>query len=226
MKALTEPQHRVLGFLESFAGRTGYPPTLEEIGEAIGLSNVSAVRGHLVALEKKGYITRVPDKARSIRIIHRPSSLSRLKEKLHQVLRTDEGVLHHVVYGLAWLTWRRTTFLSGPRRGWVSEALESECTEHGWGLLEKRIGPDHVVVVVKTWPNHSPELVVGRFKAAGDAVRRRHPGEFHGPSLWERGYAVTTDIELLGGLLDELRDEQASKRRGSDAARPSPGASQ
>jgi hypothetical protein len=86
----------------------------------------------------------------------------------------------------------------------MSEALEREAREHGWILLQKRIGPDHVALVVKAWPGHSPELIVGRFKAAGESVRRQLGGEFSHTSLWARGYAATTDIELLDGLLAEL----------------------
>ena len=104
MKKLTAQQHKVLTAAAQYQDEHGFPPTLGELGALVGLPNVNAVRGHLGALEKKGYITRVPDKARSIRIIRPPSTYSRLKRRLHQVFHTDEGVVHRVVYGLAWAT--------------------------------------------------------------------------------------------------------------------------
>ena len=212
MKALTGQQRKVLDFVDSFRSRTGYPPTLQEIGEAVGVRNVNAVRGHLAALEKKGYIARTPDKARSIRILHTPSMVSRLKRRVHQVLRTDEGVVHQVVYGLAWVTHHRRPLLVDQRRTWMDEALECEAVEHGWRLLSKRVGPDHIALVVKAWPNHSPELIVERFKAAGDGMRKHYPEESQGTSLWARGYAVTTDIEMLDELLSELLSAQGASR--------------
>ena len=209
MKALTLQQQRVLAFVDGFLGHTGYPPTLKEIGEAIGLSNVNAVRGHLTALEKKGYVSRVPDKARSIRILHKPSAFSTLKRKIHEALRTDEGVVHQVVYGLAWVTHGRRQHFTGMHRVWMGEALDGEAAEHGWALLDRRIEPDHVALVVKTWPNHSPELAVGRFKAAGEAMMGQHGGGCADGPLWGRGYAATTDVELLDELLGELLQGEA-----------------
>ena len=86
MRPLTDQQRKVLSFLEKYLHDHGFPPTLREVGQAVRLANVNAVRGHLSALEKKGYITKDPDKARSIRIIRPPSPLSLIKRKIHQVL--------------------------------------------------------------------------------------------------------------------------------------------
>lgn len=206
-KPLTEQQNNVLECVQAFSRRQGFPPTLREIGQAIGLPNLNAVRGHLAALEKKGYIVRVPDKARSIQVVHSPSALSRVKRMLHEVLRTDEGVLHRVVYGLAWTTHRRTPWITGPARQWMSDALDHEAVEHGWTILDKRIEPDHIVVVVTAWPNHSAEQTVYRLQSAGKAVRRHHPDELPRNALWGKGYAATTDLDLLDELVTRLLAE-------------------
>lgn len=203
MRALTAKQNNVLQFLDSFLQKHGFSPTLREIGDAIGLANINGVRGHVAALAKKGYISKVDDKARTIQIIHTPSSLSRIKKKLHKILRTDEGVFHHVVYGLAWKTWQRHPHLEGSGAERMSEAIEQEAAERGWTVLEKRINPDHVVVMVKIWPNHSPETVVRRFRDAGHAVVA-HPSSLHREKLWAHGYAATTDLEILDELIAGL----------------------
>jgi len=203
-KTLTSQQQRVLDFVVEHCDRNGFPPTLREIGQGIGLGNVNAVRGHLAALEKKGYIARTADKARSIRIVGQapPSRWSRLRRRLHDLARTDKGVLHRVVYGMAWKTRQQKPLLTGRRAAWVEEALDRECLEHGWNLLEKRVRPDHVVLVVLVWPNHSPRQVVRRFRAAGAALRRKHPQQPLPARLWDEGFLVTTDLAGLDDLVE------------------------
>ena len=218
-KPLTAQQQRVLTFLEGSLRERGFPPTLREIGEALGLSNVSAVRGHVIALEKKGYIAKTPEKARSISIIHSPSPISRFKRKLHEILRTDEGVLHRVVYGLAWATWRRKPHFDGPLRDRMSEAIDREALERGWHVLDRRVEHDHVVVILEVWPNHSAEQTVHRLQSAGRALRHRHTEAFPDGRLWGRGYVVTTDLELLDELVVKLLNEQAQSE-GPSAEQP------
>jgi len=212
-EALTDRQKAVLEFVERFSGERGFPPTLREIGQAVGLANVNAVRGHVSALEKKGYITRTPDKARSISVVAPPSPMSRLRRKLHQVLRTDQGVLHRVAYGLAWTTWDRKPLFDGQKGDWLAEAFEQEAVERGWKIRQMRIAADHVVVIVETWPNHSPEQTVRRLKSAGRSLKRRRSEHFEGLHVWAPGYAATTDLELLDALVEEL----VSGRRADDA---------
>jgi REP element-mobilizing transposase RayT len=212
LRPLTPRQGCVLEFVENHLRQNGYPPTLREIGQAVGLVNVNAVRGHLEAIEKKGYIAKDPDKARSIRVIHSPSPLSLLKRRLHEAFRTDEGVLHRVVYGLAWATWERTAYFEGARRDWMDDALRREATEHGWRLVEKQIASDHLVLVVEVWPNHSPETVVRRFQAAGQRMWRCHPRRFPGKHLWAPGYVATTDLAVLDDLRARLLHDVAERR--------------
>jgi REP element-mobilizing transposase RayT len=207
MEPLTDRQREVLEVIEDSVRRHGFPPTLREIGKRLGLANVNAVRGHVEALEKKGYISKDPDKARSIRTIHTTSVLSRFKRRLHQVFQTDKAVLHKIVYGLAWSTWNRTPYFTGARRTWLEEALAREAVEHGWRLIELRIEADHVVAIVEAWPNHSAQQAVGRLQAAGRKVKMRHLAEFPGKHLWGKGFVATTDLGLLEGLVGQLLGE-------------------
>jgi REP element-mobilizing transposase RayT/DNA-binding MarR family transcriptional regulator len=211
-KPLTDQQDNVLSFVSSYREAHGYPPTLREIGDAIGLANINAVRGHLDALQKKGYISRAADKARSIQVLRAPSHLSRVKRKLHEVLRTDDGVLHRIVYGLAWMTRNRSPFLAGPRVERLRVAFEREAAERGMRFLDARIQPDHVVIVVEAWPNHSAQLVLQRLQAAGNKIKRHIADPSVGSSIWNQGYVATTDLELLDGLVAQFL--QATERPG------------
>ena len=183
-----------------------------ELAGRIGVSQptVSRTRHNL---EKKGYITKAPDKARSIHVIQSPSTLSRLKQKMHEVLRTDEGVFHQVVLGLAWTTWQRMPYLKGKMRDRMDRAIVKEAVERGWDILRKEIKPDHIIVIVKTWPTHSPEQTVRRLQSAGRAIKRRYPGAFRGKGLWGKGYAATTSLELLDELTAQLLENQELKKQ-------------
>src|SRR4029077_16038940 len=68
-RELTDRQKEVLSFIqESITGR-GYPPTLREIGERMGIRSTNGVNDHLKALEKKGYLEREDLKSRALRPI-------------------------------------------------------------------------------------------------------------------------------------------------------------
>ncbi|HEY3367936.1 MAG TPA: transcriptional repressor LexA [Symbiobacteriaceae bacterium] len=66
---LTERQRQVLQFIKDEIRHKGYPPSVREIGEAIGLSSSSTVHGHMARLEEKGYIRRDPTKPRAIEVL-------------------------------------------------------------------------------------------------------------------------------------------------------------
>jgi len=68
MTDLTARQRQVLDFVDAEVRRRGYPPSVREIGEAVGLSSSSTVHAHLAALQDKGYLTRDPTKPRAIEI--------------------------------------------------------------------------------------------------------------------------------------------------------------
>ena len=69
MMPLTDRQRQVYDFIGSFTNENGYPPSIREIGSAIGSKYTANARLHVDALCKKGFITRVPGLARSLRIV-------------------------------------------------------------------------------------------------------------------------------------------------------------
>jgi len=66
---LTRRQQQILDYIKQQASLNGYPPTVREIGEAVGLSSPATVYTHLSALEAKGYLKRDASKSRSISVI-------------------------------------------------------------------------------------------------------------------------------------------------------------
>jgi repressor LexA len=71
---LTERQRQVLDFIDVEVRRRGYPPSVREIGEAVGLSSPSTVHAHLAALQDKGYLKRDPSKPRAIEVALEPTT--------------------------------------------------------------------------------------------------------------------------------------------------------
>ena len=71
---LTDRQRQVLEFIDTEVRRKGYPPSVREIGEAVGLSSPSTVHAHLGALQDKGYIHRDPTKPRALELTYEPTS--------------------------------------------------------------------------------------------------------------------------------------------------------
>ncbi|WP_153726477.1 transcriptional repressor LexA [Heliorestis convoluta] len=74
-KDLSERQKHILTYIRQELQRRGYPPSVREIGEAVGLSSSSTVHGHLHRLEKLGYIRRDPSKPRAIEVLGTSNSL-------------------------------------------------------------------------------------------------------------------------------------------------------
>ncbi len=66
---LSKRQQDILDFIKVEVKQKGYPPSVREIGEAVGLASSSTVHGHLARLEKKGYIRRDPTKPRAIEVL-------------------------------------------------------------------------------------------------------------------------------------------------------------
>jgi repressor LexA len=68
-KGLTRRQQEILTFIQRYTDAHGYPPSVREIGQALGLTSSSTVHSHLSALEKKGYLRRDPSKPRALEIL-------------------------------------------------------------------------------------------------------------------------------------------------------------
>ena len=66
-KPATARQQQILQAISDFKAERGYPPSVREIGQRVGLSSSSTIHAHLKALEKRGLISRDPTKPRALR---------------------------------------------------------------------------------------------------------------------------------------------------------------
>ena len=65
-RGTTEKQQRILDVIRDFTAEMGYPPSVREIGERVGLSSSSTVQSHLKTLERRGLLRRDPTKPRAL----------------------------------------------------------------------------------------------------------------------------------------------------------------
>jgi repressor LexA len=68
---LTKRQQEIFDFIRRYSARYGYPPTVRDIGKAVGLASSSTVHAHLANLEKIGLLRRDPSKPRAIELLDR-----------------------------------------------------------------------------------------------------------------------------------------------------------
>jgi repressor LexA len=66
---LTKRQQEIFDFIKRYSAKNGYPPTVRDIGKAIGLTSSSTVHAHLSNLEKVGLLRRDPSKPRAIEVL-------------------------------------------------------------------------------------------------------------------------------------------------------------
>jgi repressor LexA len=84
---LTKRQQEIFDFIKRYSAKYGYPPTVRDIGKAVGLASSSTVHAHLANLEKIGLLRRDPSKPRAIELLDRATSAA-----AEGVRSTAEGV--------------------------------------------------------------------------------------------------------------------------------------
>ena len=83
---LTDRQREILEFIVAEQHQRGYPPSVREIGEAVGLTSPSTVHTHLATLQKRGFIKRDPTKPRAIEVTYDPNSGASMERRpVHHV---------------------------------------------------------------------------------------------------------------------------------------------
>ncbi len=80
---MTSRQQEIFQFIKRYASKYGYPPTVREIGKAVGLASSSTVHAHLANLEKYGVLRRDPTKPRAIELLF---------DKAKQAVAPDGGL--------------------------------------------------------------------------------------------------------------------------------------
>ena len=73
-KDLTKRQQEIFDFIKKYSAKYGYPPTVRDIGKAVGLASSSTVHAHLANLEKAGLLRRDPSKPRALELLDKAAA--------------------------------------------------------------------------------------------------------------------------------------------------------
>jgi repressor LexA len=82
---VTERQRAILDYLRGFVDEHGYPPTVREIGDAVGLRSPSTVHAHLAQLERAGLLRRDPTKPRALELADRRREAAEVAPDVHRL---------------------------------------------------------------------------------------------------------------------------------------------
>jgi repressor LexA len=84
---LTKRQQEIFDFIRKYSAKYGYPPTVRDIGKAVGLASSSTVHAHLANLEKIGLLRRDPSKPRAIELLDR--AVGSAVESVRGIVRSE-----------------------------------------------------------------------------------------------------------------------------------------
>ena len=169
MKALTPKQQQIYDYIVSFSEEHGYPPSVREIGEYVGLKSPSTVHFHLKGLETAGLITKAEGKTRAITV-----SAAHAAPAQPEPPRDKIPVVGNVAAGSPILAQECVedylTFETGGREGeYFALQVRGESMKYA-GIL-----PGDFVVVHQQSDAHSGEIVVALFEdeATVKTLRRK-----------------------------------------------------
>lgn len=196
---LSERQRQVLGFIKQEIRRRGYPPSVREIGEALGLSSSSTVHGHLNRLEEKGIIRRDPTKPRAIEILDEDMLPSKPVVNLPVVGRVTAGIPILAVENI-------DDHFPLPL-DFVKDEDSFILTIQGESMIEAGIlDGDFVLVRPQSYARNGDivvamiedEATVKRFFREGDHIRLKPENHFMDP-------IIVKDVKILGKVTGLFR---------------------
>ena len=197
-KDLTKRQQEIFDFIKKYSAKYGYPPTVRDIGKAVGLASSSTVHAHLANLEKAGMLRRDPTKPRALEILEKakkaivPAGLPLVgRVAAGQPLLAEENIEEYV----------EVPQIAGGDEGEYVLKVQGDSMKNA-GILE-----GDYVVVHSTETAQNGEIVVAllgeeatvkRFYKESDHVRLQPENEALEPIL-------TRDVQVLGRVVGVFR---------------------
>ena len=171
MGNLTPKQQRIYDFIQAFAAQHGYPPSVREIGAAVGLKSPSTVHFHLKGLEEAGMIVKAEGKTRAITLA---APVGRAVGEEMDPRANQIPVVGNVAAGSPILAEECIEdYLTFDTQGKAGEFFALKV--RGESMLNAGILPDDLVVVHRQPEANSGEIVVALFEdeATVKTLRRR-----------------------------------------------------
>ena len=171
MGTITPKQQKIYDFIQSFTAEHGYPPSVREIGAAMGLKSPSTVHFHLKGLEEAGMIVKAEGKTRAITL---PAAPNRAVAEESNARADRIPVVGRVAAGSPILAEECIEdYLTFDTAGLSGEHFALRV--RGESMLDAGILPNDLVVVHRQQEAHSGEIVVALFEdeATVKTLRRR-----------------------------------------------------
>ncbi|MBN1460512.1 MAG: transcriptional repressor LexA [Armatimonadetes bacterium] len=201
MQGLTERQRQVLQGIHEIFQEKGYPPTVREIGERLGLRSSCTVQRHLEALERKGYLKRDRTKARSFEILKAPDP------KMIPVPMVPVPVIGQVAAGQPILATENIEEVFPLPRDIVKDDQCFMLEVKGNSMIEAGIFDGDYVVVRQQPYADDGEIVVALLEdeATVKYLKRRRNRVYLEPANAEMQPIVADDVKIIGKVLMSIR---------------------
>lgn len=199
---LTKRQQEILDLIRATVASRGYPPSVREIGEAVGLSSPSSVHSHLSSLVEYGYLRRDPSKPRAIKVVdqHPPLTKSRVR---------DVPLVGHVAAGSPILAEQHIDDVFPLPESLVGTGPVFMLRVRGDSMIEDGILDGDFVVVRQQSDARNGDTVaalvdgeeatVKRFERRGDIVTLHAANPDYEPMVYRSG------VEIAGVVVSVLR---------------------
>jgi len=206
---LTKRQQEIFDFIRKYSAKYGYPPTVRDIGKAVGLASSSTVHAHLANLEKIGLLRRDPSKPRAIELLDRVDrAVGNAVDSVRGIVRADSlPLLGSVAAGAPMLAeeniedYVSVPAVAGGDDGEYLLRIRGDSMENA-GILE-----DDLVVVHSQDTAHDGDIVVAllgeeatvkRFFRESDHIRLQPENETMEPIR-------SKEVKVLGRVVGLLR---------------------
>lgn len=212
MRAIGTRQMSILDFLYKEMEDKGYPPTVREIGEAVGLASTSTVKGHLDRLEEKGYIERDVAKPRAIQLLKHYNEnykhKHKHKEKDNQKVKRIP-IIGKVTAGLPINAIENV-------EGYLPIAFTNNSNDNlfslqimGESMIEAGINDGDLVIVNQQQTANNGDIVVAMTDENEATVKRFYKEDSYfrlQPENKDMGPILLKNVKILGKVVGTYRD--------------------
>jgi repressor LexA len=200
---LTKRQQEIYEFIQSYSAQHGYPPTVRDIGKAVGLASSSTVHAHLANLEKLGLIRRDPTKPRALEL------LDRATENVKEFVRPlGLPLLGSVAAGTPILAEENVEeYIDVPAEAGGSTG-EFLLRVRGDSMIDAGILDGDIVVVKKQDTARDGEIIVARVGDDEATVKRYFREADHirlQPENSTMDPIISTDVSIEGRVVGQMR---------------------
>lgn len=201
---ISKRQQAILAFIKEEVRSKGYPPSVREIGEAVGLASSSTVHGHLARLESKGLIRRDPTKPRAIEVLDQDDLVVSKSSVIHVPLigKVTAGIPISAIEDIQ-------EYFPLPDKYGAAEDELFMLEIMGESMIEAGILDGDYVIVKKTSTAENGEIVVAMTEEDEATVKRFYKEKTHfrlQPENSSMDPILVNQVSILGKVVGLYRN--------------------